>query len=109
MKGHGAGPRATLPPPSGAAAVAERLARIEAQLEQLLASVVTPRLGTYLTVQEAMQLLRFTNRNSFYNWLSTQRVPRCRRGRTILVRRIDLDRAVAPAGSDQGSRRAKTR
>lgn len=101
MKRQGAGSRVAEPMPSGAATLEERLARIEAQLEQLLASVAAARPGTYLTVDEAMRLLRFTNRNSFYNWLSTQGVPRCRRGRTILVRRVDLDHAVAPAGADR--------
>lgn len=61
---------------------------------------------TYLTIREAMAYLRRTNRNAFYDFLTTQRIPRCRMGRTVLLRRVDLDRAVAPAAPEPKPLRA---
>jgi hypothetical protein len=55
---------------------------------------------TYLTVAEATIYLRFGSRMALYHWIARTRIPRCRRGRTLLFLRRDLDDAV------QGNSRA---
>lgn len=53
---------------------------------------------TYLTVSEAVVYLRFTRcvqpENALYQWVRDHRIPKCRRGRTVLFLRRDLDQAV---------------
>lgn len=50
----------------------------------------------YLTVPEGAAYLRFPSVHAFECWLTRRAVPRCRRGRTVLFFRRDLDAAVRP-------------
>lgn len=50
--------------------------------------------GTYLTTVEAKDYLRFKSMKGLYRWSESHAVPRCRRGRTILFLKRDLDEAV---------------
>lgn len=59
---------------------------------------------TYLTVEELTAYLRFPSCGATRNWISRTGLPKCRRGgRTLLVLRRDVDRAVQP-GNQLGNR-----
>jgi hypothetical protein len=49
---------------------------------------------TYLTADEARDYLRFRTIRALYRWASANAVPKCRRGRSMLFLRRDLDEAV---------------
>lgn len=49
---------------------------------------------TYLTSEEAREYLRFKTIRALYRWASANAVPKCRRGRSMLFLRRDLDEAI---------------
>lgn len=57
---------------------------------------------TYLTADEAREYLRFKTIRALYRWASANAIPKCRRGRSMLFLRRDLDEAV---GNSRGARR----
>jgi hypothetical protein len=58
---------------------------------------------TYLTSEEARDYLRFPTLRALYRWASSNAVPKCRRGRSMLFLRRDLDDAVGNTrGKDRG-------
>jgi hypothetical protein len=60
---------------------------------------------TYLTVEDLVVYLRFPNGRAARAWVTRMGIPKCRRGgRTLLVLRRDVDRAVQP-GQQLGQRR----
>jgi hypothetical protein len=56
------------------------------------------RLGkqTYLTVPELCAYGRFKTEHSAYQFLTRHQIPKCRKGRSLIVLRRDFDRAVQP-------------
>lgn len=57
--------------------------------------------ATYLTVPEAVEYLRFASKPALYLWAERHQIPKCRRGRTLLFLRRDLDEAVQPEPREQ--------
>jgi hypothetical protein len=55
---------------------------------------------TYLTVPEPAAYGRFQSENAAWLWLgrNIDKVPKCRRGRSVTVLRRDYDRAVQQRG-----------
>lgn len=49
---------------------------------------------TYLTVDELVAYLRFPSRKAAYHWVIVSGIPKCRRGRTLLFLRRDVDGLV---------------
>jgi hypothetical protein len=65
---------------------------------------------TYLTSEEARDYLRFPTLRALYRWASSNAVPKCRRGRSMLFLRRDLDDAVGNTrGKDRGFQSRSTR
>lgn len=62
---------------------------------------------TYLSVDQATQYLCFPSRNAFRLWAGRHGIPKCRRGRTLLFLRRDLDEAVQPAKAARELMRVK--
>jgi hypothetical protein len=58
---------------------------------------------TYLTIPETRHYLRFSSNAAVYMWILRHRFPKCRRGRTVLLLRRDLDEAVQPAWRPGGA------
>lgn len=78
-------------------------------------STATKRIDTetYLDADEAAAYLRYTVANgyadplrAFLKFVRRKGVPKCRTGRRLLFRRVDLDRSVAPAIEKKPLRRA---
>jgi hypothetical protein len=62
---------------------------------------------TYLSVDEALAYLRFRTRKALYAWADRQRIPKCRRGRTLLFLRRDLDEALQGLQTSRALRLAR--
>jgi hypothetical protein len=62
------------------------------------------RTQTYLTVEELVAYLRFPSAHACRVWVTRTGLPKCRRGRTLLVLRRDVDQAVQPGNQLQGRR-----
>lgn len=78
-------------PPALVDALVERVAdRILARLD-----VEPADASPYLTIPEAAEYLR-CSRQRIYDLCSSGRLPRCKDGTRVLVRRADLDRLVEP-------------
>lgn len=74
-----------------------RLTRIETLQSQILQRLdAEPKQATYLTTAQTVAYLQFASVDALYVWVSRQRIPKCRRGRTVLFLKRDLDEAVAP-------------
>lgn len=54
---------------------------------------------TYLTVPQLMDYGGFVSMNAVYCWLHDARIPKCRRGRVLLLLRRDVDTAFQAAAA----------
>lgn len=52
---------------------------------------------TYLSIPELTQYLSFPTENAAHHWLAGAAIVKCRRGRTVLVLRLDVDEVVQQA------------